>query len=466
MTSSQQEAIENLMKSGDIEAALAALEKHESDLEHLTSERESLWWIYRKRAQCLFMMNRHREASEAAGRVLAEARNHEAHETVSSSLMILGVIHGELEDLQRARECFEQSYELRTSFGSKELGGLLNNLGNIELLCGRTGRAIEYFRQAADNARRNGDRWLTGLAKRNTGRALSVLGRHEEAIREHRKSIAIFETEGDQVQVLAGRVKLGDALEESGAADKAERLLRECVAEAEARGMHAFRDDLYGTLGGVLLRNGRWDEGRAMTLRSIEELEEGETFEFLRKVSQLRDQETREHLKRVGTLSKSVAALLGETEERQQELYYGSQLHDLGKLYLPDSILLKPGKLTEAEYERMKHHTVIGYELLKDAEGTYLQEGARIALSHHERWDGSGYPAQLSAESIPLDGRIVGLVDVFDALTSHRPYKKAWNAEESFEYVLSQRGRQFDPQLVDLFSDSFDQIRDSLGAAD
>ena len=108
----------------------------------------------------------------------------------------------------------------------------------------------------------------------------------------------------------------------------------------------------------------------------------------------------------------------------------------------------------------MRAHTIIGYSLLKDAKSIYLVDGAEIALTHHERWDGTGYPSQLSGNEIPLSGRVVGLVDVFDALTSTRPYKRAWSAEEAGDYILNQRGKHFDPQLVDLFEEHFTELRE------
>ena len=183
---------------------------------------------------------------------------------------------------------------------------------------------------------------------------------------------------------------------------------------------------------------------------------EQETLLLLSRVSDVRDEETGSHLKRIGILSAQLCKLLGQSEERQQLMLYSAPLHDIGKIGIPESILLKKGKLTPEEYETMKKHTLYGYELLKDTHSVYLNEGAKIALTHHEKWDGSGYPAGLKGEEIPIEGRIVGLVDVFDALVSERPYKKAWSREDALEYVVAQNGKHFDPELVELFLKNFE----------
>ncbi len=186
---------------------------------------------------------------------------------------------------------------------------------------------------------------------------------------------------------------------------------------------------------------------------------EEETLLLLGRISEYRDQETSEHLDRVGTLCSALSRLLGQCAREQTIIHRSSQLHDIGKIAIPDAILRKPGTLTEDEYEQMKLHTAYGYNLLKDAESIYLRHAATIARTHHEKWDGTGYPDCLAGENIPLSGRIVGLVDVFDALTSSRPYKRAWSAEEAREHILEQRGKHFDPLLVDIFNDNFEMLR-------
>jgi putative two-component system response regulator len=139
-------------------------------------------------------------------------------------------------------------------------------------------------------------------------------------------------------------------------------------------------------------------------------------------------------------------------------------MHDVGKIGIPDAILLKPGKLQSDEWETMKTHAEIGARLLDGNDSDLLTMAREIALSHHEKWDGSGYPLGLSDTTIPLSGRIAALADVFDALTSRRPYKEAWSVTDAVDLIRNNRGRHFDPDLVDLFLadvDSFVRIKDA-----
>jgi putative two-component system response regulator len=183
---------------------------------------------------------------------------------------------------------------------------------------------------------------------------------------------------------------------------------------------------------------------------------EQETLFLLGKVSDFRDQETGQHLSRIGTMSGLLAQMLGLDEKTQTLIRLASPLHDLGKVSIPDSILLKPGILTPDEIEVMRRHTIFGYEILKDSQSQYLIEGASIALSHHEKWDGTGYPHGLAGHDIPLSSRIVAIVDVFDALLSERPYKRPWTNQEVLDFIISQSGRHFDPRIVDTFIRNFD----------
>lgn len=180
-------------------------------------------------------------------------------------------------------------------------------------------------------------------------------------------------------------------------------------------------------------------------------LREYETLYVLGKASEYKDRETGYHIARVAQYSRLIARMIGEPEMSQDAVFHASALHDIGKIGIPDSVLLKPGKLTGGEFELMKTHSMIGHGILKNSQSSYLLTGAMIALTHHEKFDGTGYPMKLCGREIPLYGRIVGIADVFDALTTKRPYKEPWPLAKAFELLASERGKHFDPYLVDAF---------------
>jgi hypothetical protein len=167
--------------------------------------------------------------------------------------------------------------------------------------------------------------------------------------------------------------------------------------------------------------------------------------------AEYRDDATGQHTRRVGDLSVLIGRALGISEDELTLLREAAPLHDVGKIAIPDSILLKPGKLTPEEFEQMKAHTTIGADMLNGRGLALLEMAEQIALTHHERWDGTGYPNGLSGRAIPRVGQIVAIADVFDALTHERPYKGAWSTGEAVTEIVSQRGRQFDPEVVDAF---------------
>lgn len=173
------------------------------------------------------------------------------------------------------------------------------------------------------------------------------------------------------------------------------------------------------------------------------------TIESLAKVLELRDRETEGHCERVTELTVKVARRLGIEGESLVHIRRGALLHDIGKLAIPDSILFKPGELTEEEWEIMRKHPVYAYELLSRIE--YLRPALEIPYYHHERWDGSGYPLGLKGEEIPLSARIFAVVDVYDALIHDRPYRKAWSKKDAIDYIKRESGRLFDPKVVRAF---------------
>lgn len=172
----------------------------------------------------------------------------------------------------------------------------------------------------------------------------------------------------------------------------------------------------------------------------------------LAEVGELKDNDTGRHVERVGRYAQLLAKSKGLPEQVCHLIEYAAQLHDLGKVAIPDSILLKPGKLDDKEWRMMKQHTVKGSNLLKDIDSDIAQMASSITMHHHENWDGSGYPKGLAGESIPIEARIVAICDVFDALCSKRSYKDPWSFEQAFDEILKLSGTKFEPELVELFS--------------
>ena len=178
----------------------------------------------------------------------------------------------------------------------------------------------------------------------------------------------------------------------------------------------------------------------------------------LGRAAEYKDNETGMHVMRMSHYSKVLALAYGFSEARADTLLHAAPMHDIGKIGIADSIMLKPGKLTDEEFAVMKTHPQIGAEILGEADSELLKIAKSVALTHHEKWDGSGYPAGLSGEDIPVEGRIVAVADVFDALTSKRPYKDAWSVERTLEVMREQKGRHFEPRLVDLLEENLDEI--------
>lgn len=183
-----------------------------------------------------------------------------------------------------------------------------------------------------------------------------------------------------------------------------------------------------------------------------------EIIHILGEVSEYRSQETGDHIQRVAEISFMLAKFLGLPEDEVEQIRLASPMHDLGKVGIPDAILNKPGRFTDDEYAIMKTHSEIGYTMLRNSKRKLLRFAAEIARSHHERWDGEGYPAGIKGEEIPLAGRICSVADVLDALSSPRCYKQPWPEEKVREEFLKQRGAQFQPELVDVLMAHWDEV--------
>lgn len=188
--------------------------------------------------------------------------------------------------------------------------------------------------------------------------------------------------------------------------------------------------------------------------RTREKMTKEELYSTIAAMAELRDEETSNHMRRVGIFAKILSKSLGMPEKYSEDLEIFAPMHDLGKVGVPDSILLARRKLTSEEWTVMKRHTVLGYDIVKDKQDLALV--AAITLHHHERWDGTGYPDGVAGEEIPQSARITAVADVYDALRSERPYKTAWPHDKAAAEIIAQAGRQLDPRLVEVFRDSQD----------
>ncbi len=180
----------------------------------------------------------------------------------------------------------------------------------------------------------------------------------------------------------------------------------------------------------------------------------------LGRAAEYKDNETGMHVVRMSKIAELLGKAMGMSKEDSKLLLHASPMHDIGKIGIADAVLLKPGKLDEDEWEVMKTHTLIGAEILGDHPSPLMHMARQVALSHHEKWDGSGYPKGLVGEDIPLVGRVTAVADVFDALTSERPYKKGWPIGEAVQYIKDQAGSHFDPDVVEQFCEHIDEIID------
>lgn len=178
----------------------------------------------------------------------------------------------------------------------------------------------------------------------------------------------------------------------------------------------------------------------------------------LGEIAEARSKETGFHVKRVAEFSKLLAIKCGMYEEEAEIISLASAMHDIGKLGIPGSILNKPGKLTQEEFEIMKTHATIGYEMLKDSDKDIIKIASVIAYTHHEKYDGTGYPNGLKGEAIHIYGRITAIADVFDALSTARVYKPAWEIDKVLQLFREERGKHFDPEIIDVFFENINEI--------
>ncbi len=208
----------------------------------------------------------------------------------------------------------------------------------------------------------------------------------------------------------------------------------------------------------IITDKAKWLEREIYRKTNELELREKETLLRLAKAGEYRDEETGNHIVRMAEFAHLIAEEMNLDTELCEVIRLATPMHDIGKIGIPDGVLLKPGRLTSSEWEIMRTHAKIGYEILRDSQSCYVNAGAVIALGHHEHYDGKGYPQGLVGNEIPIEARVAAVADVFDALQSERPYKKAWSLDRTIEYMRTQRGTHFDPDCIDAFVSKLDTV--------
>jgi diguanylate cyclase (GGDEF)-like protein len=358
---------------------------------------------------------------------LAASKLHGITSMQIESLDNLGAYHERVGDWIEAVSHHQQAYELAQSieYAEGQLNAVLN-LGRVNVDHGDPAQAAEQLHEALSLAvkldrpksRRDAHQHLSRLYKQQGQPALAL--EHFEAF--HAEERELLSTERDKT---TRTLMMQFDVERAQTQTRAEREQREHAevlqAQAEAQ-VHQRTAELEQTQMEVVSR--------------------------LAMAAEFRDDATGEHTRRVGIASALIAESLGLSRHFIDTLRVAARLHDVGKIGIPDAVLLKAGKLSVPEFEEMKRHTLIGARLLSGGQSEVLNMARQIALTHHERWDGNGYPNGLTGPEIPLVGRIVALADVFDALMHRRPYKSAWEKAEALAELARQRGRHFDPELV------------------
>ncbi|HEX2865384.1 MAG TPA: HD domain-containing phosphohydrolase, partial [Deinococcales bacterium] len=449
-------------------------------------------------------------ALDALQRALELAQATPGGEAEACALINLGNVYQELRNLDGAETRFTEGLRLARELRLTSLELIaLENLAEVGFRRGDLAAAEDAYRQVLEASRQGGQMNTQVSALEGLARVHSAQGQPERALDDVRQALQLVEAAGDRnraarlllvvaeterangrlVEARAtleramnlaaelGAKRLGfecrDALaalaeQEGGLAEALEslkaarRLERELFNEEGERRLAALsmQYELERARADAEAYRRRTEETQKANAtleqrvrertRELEE-EQLETVVRLAEAAEYRDDSTGLHTQRVGQLSALIAEALGLPSEDVDCLRIAARLHDVGKIAIPDPILQKPGRLELEEFERVKTHTLIGARILSGGRSALLRAAERIALSHHERWDGSGYPHQLRGEAIPLFARIVAVADVYDALLSERPYKPAWSPELAREEIRALSGTSFDPKVVQAF---------------
>ena len=389
-----------------------------------------------KLAEAHNALQRYQQAKQLLDTCLQQARQANQRYLETNILALLGETHLALSEINEAQDYYGLALvQARATNDSESHFDALIGLGQTSLVLNQTIQAIEYFQQALEQAKRTEQKRDASSAHQHLSNAFESAGKSAEALK-HFKTHHQLERE----------------ILNEDTARKTKNMTVQLNLELSRHEAETYR-----------LRTQVFEEANAMleekVLERTRELEEAriEVVMRLAVAAEYRDDHTGQHTSRVGRTSALIARVLGLPEDEVETLRMAARLHDIGKIGIPDLIMLKPAKLSSEEFERIKTHTTIGAQILSGGKTPLLQMAETIALTHHERWDGKGYPHGLAGEDIPLLGRIVSVADVFDALTSERPYKHAWSTTEAQAEIEAKSGTQFDPQVVAAFRQLLNQ---------
>ena len=384
------------------------------------------------------------------------------------SLNNLANLHLNLDELTSAHELFKEALVLTQNLGAKQYEiDNLDGLGQVFIALGDYEQAVKVHLETLTSARELGYREGEVDALLNLGRDYLATEQPEEALQVLLEGLSLATDLERQRSVFEAHELLSQAYEQKSdlaqafhhyrlfhKAEKAifnkenEKKTRQLTVQFDVeRARHEAEEYRLRTEVAQQARH----EAEAQVRTRTRELEESqlEVVTRLAVAAEYRDDVTGEHTRRVGRNAAALAYALGWLEDEVQLIYSAARLHDVGKIGISDTVLLKPGKLTEEEFAHIRTHTTIGARILSSGRSKLLKMAEEIALCHHERWDGTGYPLGIGGTDIPMSARIVAVADVLDALTHTRPYKEAWSLEEALAEIERQSGHHFDPEVVE-----------------
>ena len=411
-----------------------------------------------------------KEALSFFNKGLAFARSHASMPIEIECRVNIAIVHLGLGNDQRALRLFAEAVSLsqKASY-PRYLAIALKSMGEIHLGLNQWEAALNYLERSLGPAQESGDVHLLADTMVHLGLAHLRASNTTNALEHLLEALKLIEQSDSRQPLSRCHLALSEAYEAVHDLERAlthfkhhHRVSQEIFNQESERKTRylkvEFETERARTEAETYrVRNEVIEQANTMleakVLERTAELEESqlETLNRLALAAEFRDDETGHHTARVGLLSARMAQELGMSEDQVRLIRLAARLHDVGKLGISDAIMLKPGKLTQSEFQTMKTHTQIGAKILSGGKSHMIQMAERIALTHHERWNGQGYPQGLRGDSIPLEGRIVAVADVYDALISERPYKHAWSHQEAIEEIERQSGAFFDPRVVAAF---------------